>query len=146
MRAAVISLPSSRYKGESMPISRIEGRRARSPAEVQSLIEALYLAQREALHVPHWDRQIRYVEHKPEHFHVVPGRSDNYLLVEITLFAGRSLEAKRALYRQVVERFGRLGIDANDVTIVLHEVAPENWGIRGGKPASEVDLGFRLDV
>jgi len=129
-----------------MPISRIEGRRARSPAEVQSLIEALYLAQREALHVPHWDRQIRYVEHKPEHFHVVPGRSDNYLLVEITLFAGRSLEAKRALYRQVVERFGRLGIDANDVTIVLHEVAPENWGIRGGKPASEVDLGFRLDV
>lgn len=129
-----------------MPISRIEGRRARSPAEVQSLIEALYLAQREALRVPEWDRQIRYVEHKPEHFHVVPGRSDNYLLVEITLFAGRSLEAKRALYREVVERFGRLGIDASDVTIVLHEVAPENWGIRGGKPASEVDLGFRLDV
>jgi len=129
-----------------MPISRIEGRRARSAAEVQSLIEALYLAQREALRVPEWDRQIRYVGHKAEDFHVVPGRSDNYLLVEITLFAGRSLEAKRALYRQVVERFGRLGVDANDITIVLHEVPPDNWGIRGGRPASEVDLGFKVDV
>jgi len=113
---------------------------------VQSLIEALYLAQREALRVPEWDRQIRYVEHKAEDFHVVPGRTDNYLFVEIMLFAGRSLEAKRALYRQVVERFWRLGIDANDVTIVLHEVALENWWIRGGKPASEVDLGFKVDV
>jgi len=66
--------------------------------------------------------------------------------VEITLFAGRSLEAKRALYRLVVERFGRLGVDANDITIVLHEVPLANWGIRGGKPASEVNLGFELDV
>src|SRR5262245_48813517 len=129
-----------------MPISRIEGRRARTSAEVQSLIEALYQAQREALRVPEWDRQIRYVEHEAENFHVVPGRTDNYLLVEITLFAGRSLEAKRALYRLVVERFGRLGVDANDITIVLHEVPLANWGIRGGKPASEVNLGFELDV
>ena len=64
--------------------------------------------------MPEWDRQIRYIEHKAENFHVVPGRSDNYLLVEITLYAGRSLEA--------------------------------NWGIRGGKPASEVDLGFKVEV
>ena len=101
--------------------------------------------------MPEWDRQIRYIEHKAEDFHVIPGRSDNYLLVEITLYAGRSLEAKRALYRQVVERFGRLNIDANDITIVLREVAADNWGIRGGgirggKPASEVDLGFKVDV
>jgi phenylpyruvate tautomerase PptA (4-oxalocrotonate tautomerase family) len=129
-----------------MPISRIEGRRARTTAEVQCLIEALYQAQREALRVPEWDRQIRYVEHKAEDFHVVPGRTDNYLLVEIALFAGRSLEAKRALYRQVVERFGVLGVDADDITIVLHEVPLDNWGIRGGRPASEVDLGFSVDV
>jgi phenylpyruvate tautomerase PptA (4-oxalocrotonate tautomerase family) len=129
-----------------MPITRIEGRRPRTQAEVQALIEAVYLAQREALRVPEWDRQIRYVEHKPENFHVVPGRSENYLLVEISLFAGRSLDAKRALYREIVARLGRLGVDGNDVTIVLHEIPAENWGIRGGRPASEVDLGFKVDV
>lgn len=129
-----------------MPITRIEGRRPRSFDEVQSLIEAVYLAQREALQVPDWDRQIRYVEHKAENFHVVPGRTENYLLVEVSLFAGRSLDAKRALYGRIVERLGRLGVAPSDITIVLHEIALENWGIRGGKPASEVDLGFKVDV
>jgi len=129
-----------------MPITRIEGRRSRTQAEIQGLIEAVYVAQREALQVPEWDRQIRYVEHAAENFHVVPGRTENYLLVEVSLFAGRSLEAKRALYRRIVERFARLGVDAQDVTIVLHEIPAENWGIRGGMPASEVDLGFKVDV
>jgi 4-oxalocrotonate tautomerase family enzyme len=129
-----------------VPITRIEGRRTRTSEEVQALIEAVYLAQREALQVPEWDRQIRYIEHKPEYFHVIPGRSENYLLVEISMFAGRSLEAKRALYQGVVRRFARLGVDPEDVTILVHEVPAENWGIRGGVPASEVELGFKVNV
>jgi phenylpyruvate tautomerase PptA (4-oxalocrotonate tautomerase family) len=129
-----------------MPITRMEGRKIRSSDEVQALIEAVYLAQREALRVPEWDRQIRYVEHRPEYFHVIPGTSENYVLVEVSMFSGRSLAAKRALYQGIVERFSLLGIDPSDITIVIYEVAPENWGIRGGIPASEIDLGFKVDV
>lgn len=129
-----------------MPITRIEGRRTRSAEEVQALIEAVYLAQREALQVPEWDRQVRYIEHKPEYFHVIPGTSEEYLLVELSMLAGRSLEAKRALYRRIVQRLAALGIPANDVTVVVHELPGENFGIRGGLPASEVDLGYRVDV
>ncbi|MDQ3475453.1 MAG: tautomerase family protein [Actinomycetota bacterium] len=33
-----------------------------------------------------------------------------------------------------------------DVTIVILESAPENWGVRGGQPASEVDLGFAVEI
>ncbi len=129
-----------------MPITRIEGRRTRTSDEVQALIEAVYLAQREALRVPEWDRQIRYIEHKPDHFHVIPGTSENYVLVEISMFSGRSLEAKRALYKRIVERVTPLGIDPSDITIVIHEIPAENWGIRGGVPASEVELGYKVDV
>jgi phenylpyruvate tautomerase PptA (4-oxalocrotonate tautomerase family) len=129
-----------------MPITRIEGRRIRTADEVQALIEAIYLAQREALRLPEWDRQIRYVEHMAEYFHVIPGRSENYLLVEISMFSGRSLDAKRALYQSIVQGLVTLGIDASDITIVIYEVPPENWGIRGGIPASEVELGFKVDV
>jgi phenylpyruvate tautomerase PptA (4-oxalocrotonate tautomerase family) len=32
------------------------------------------------------------------------------------------------------------------ITILLRESGAENWGIRGGVPASEVDLGFKVDV
>ena len=75
-----------------------------------------------------------------------PDKGENYTLVEITLFAGRSLQAKRAMYKAIVRRFEALGIAASDVIIVLNEVPLENWGIRGGKPASEVDLGFKVNV
>lgn len=33
-----------------------------------------------------------------------------------------------------------------DSGIILHEPAVENWGIRGGRPASEVDLGFEVNM
>lgn len=129
-----------------MPIAKIETCRARPAEEVAALIEAVYLAQREALKVPEDDRQIRYVEHRPEHFPVPPGKTANYTFVEFILFPGRSLQAKRALYASVVRRFGEIGIAPTDIIIVLHEPPLENWGIRGGQPASEVDLGFEVKV
>jgi phenylpyruvate tautomerase PptA (4-oxalocrotonate tautomerase family) len=129
-----------------MPFAKIEVRRTRPPEQVQALIEAVYLAQREALLVPEGDRQIRYFEHKPEHFAVPPGKSEDYTFVEILLFPGRSVEAKRRLYQSIVTRFGALGIAPNDVFIVLIEPPLENWGVRGGVPASDIDLGFNLKV
>ncbi len=129
-----------------MPLTRIEVRKSRPQEQVQAIIEAVYLAQREALQLPAHDRQIRYIEHRPELFHVPPGKTENYTLVEITLFAGRSIETKRALYQAIVKNLGALGIAPDDVFIVLHEVALENWGIRGGVPASEVELGFKVNV
>ncbi len=128
-----------------MPIARIEVRRSRSAEEVEAFIEAVYQAQREALKVPEVDRQIRYAEHRPEHFAIPAEKSDNYTYVEINIFPGRSLDAKRKLYASIVRRFAALGVAAEDILIVLHEPPLDNWGLRG-KPASEVDLGFSLDV
>lgn len=128
-----------------MPISKIEVCRTRPAEQVAAMIEAVYQAQREALKVPEDDRQIRYVEHRREHFPVPPGRTENYTFVEIQIFPGRSLDAKRKLFAGIARRFGALGIAPSDITIVLHEPPLENWGV-GGKPASEVDLGFNLQV
>src|SRR6266568_3380296 len=114
-----------------MPVAKIEVRRSRPASEVHAMIEAVYQAQREALKVPEGDHQIRYIEHSPEHFAVPPGKSENYTFVEIIMFPGRSLEAKRHLYQAVVRRFGEVGIEAADVFIVLHEPPLQNWGIRG---------------
>jgi phenylpyruvate tautomerase PptA (4-oxalocrotonate tautomerase family) len=129
-----------------MPLARIEVRKNRPAEEAAAIMEAVYQAQREALKVPEGDRQIRYVEHKPAYFSVPPGKTENYTLVEITLFPGRSLEAKRNLYKSIVKRFGALGIAPSDIFIVLYEPPLDNWGLRGGIPASEVDLGFNLNV
>jgi phenylpyruvate tautomerase PptA (4-oxalocrotonate tautomerase family) len=129
-----------------MPLVKIEVRRCRPSEEVAAIMEAVYRSLREALRVPEGDRQIRYIEHKPEHFAVPPGKTENYTFVEITMFPGRSLEAKRQLYQSIVRRFGELGIVPSDIFIVLNEPSLDNWGIRGGVPASETDIGFKLDV
>lgn len=128
-----------------MPIVKIEVCRSRSSAEVAAMMDAVYQAQLLAFKLPEDDKQIRYVEHKPEFFPVPPGKTENFTFIEFQIFPGRSLEAKRRLYEGVVSRLGELGIAPTDITIVLHEPPLENWGLRG-KPASELDLGLDLNV
>lgn len=129
-----------------MPIARIEVRKSWPAEKQQFLIQALHAAMLAALKIPERDKQIRFVEHRPEHFAVPPGTTENYTLVELSMFPGRSLEAKRNLYEGIVKRFGEIGIEPKDIFIVLNEIPRENWGIRGGVPASEVDLGFKTNV
>jgi phenylpyruvate tautomerase PptA (4-oxalocrotonate tautomerase family) len=128
-----------------MPIAKIEVRKSRPAHEVQAFIDAVYHAQIEALKVPVTDKQIRYIEHKPEHFAVPPDKTENYTFVEILIFPGRSLAAKRTLYASIFRRFGELGVASSDIVISLQEPPLDNWGIRG-LPASEVDIGFNLNV
>jgi phenylpyruvate tautomerase PptA (4-oxalocrotonate tautomerase family) len=129
-----------------MPLVRIEVRRNREPEEKRAICDAVHAAMKEALLIPEHDRHIRYIEHAPEDFQVPPGKTEEYTLVEITLFQGRSMDARRTLYQAVVRNLGPLGIAPEDVFIVLIESPSENWGVRGGVPASEVDLGFKIDV
>jgi len=62
------------------------------------------------------------------------------------MFSGRSMGAKRALYQAIVRNLAALDVPPLDIKITLIESPPENWGIRGGMPASEIDLGFKIDV
>ncbi len=111
-----------------------------------AVLNALHRAQMEALRTPEWDRTLRLIEHGDDEFAVPLGRGPRYSLVEFTLFAGRTSEAKRNLYRAIVRHLGALGVPAEDIKIVLFEVPLENWGIRGGQAASDVDLGFEVKV
>jgi phenylpyruvate tautomerase PptA (4-oxalocrotonate tautomerase family) len=129
-----------------MPGVTIEVRRQYSRAEEEGIIAGVHAALMEGLKTPEWDRTIRFVAHERHRFAVPPGRGDRYTLIEIDLFSGRSLEAKRALYQALVRNLGTFGIPADHITVLLRESGAENWGIRGGVPASEVDLGFEVKV
>jgi phenylpyruvate tautomerase PptA (4-oxalocrotonate tautomerase family) len=129
-----------------MPLIRVEIREGWSPAEKARLLDAVHAAAVEALRIPDEDRTQILTEHSAEAFEIPPGRGERFTLVEVTMFAGRSLEAKRRLYRAVVTNLSRLGVPPTDVLIVLHDLPLENWGIRGGTPASEVELDFEVGV
>jgi phenylpyruvate tautomerase PptA (4-oxalocrotonate tautomerase family) len=129
-----------------MPLIKIETRRTWVASQKKEIMEAVHSSLREAFKIPKNDRSIRFHEYPSDDFQVAPDKTENFILVEITMFAGRSLQAKKELYQGIVNKLGKLGILASDVFIVLHEVPLENWGIRGGIPASEVDLGFKIGV
>lgn len=129
-----------------MPATTVEIRRRYTPEQESALLEAVHSALVEALRIPQDDRTLRLVVHEPHRFSAPPTKGDRYTLVTIDLFSGRSLASKKALYQAVVRNLGALDIPPDHVTVVLHEVPPENWGIRGGRAASEVNLGFKVDV
>jgi phenylpyruvate tautomerase PptA (4-oxalocrotonate tautomerase family) len=131
-----------------MALARIEIRQGRSSDEKQALVQAVGAALSQALQAPREDPSVRLAEYPPEQFSIpYPDRhSDRYTLVEITMFAGRSTQTKRRLYSAVVECLAAVGVPSNDVLIVLHEPPMESWGVDGGIPASEVNVGFKVDI
>ena len=64
--------------------------------EPGAVIEAVQSALREVLKIPEGDRTLRLIEHPPSHFAVPPGRGEKFTLIEVTMFSGRSMSAKRA--------------------------------------------------
>ena len=131
-----------------MALARIEVLQGRTSGEKKRLIEAVRTALSEALKAPADDPAVRLAEYPHEQFLLpYPDRhSDFYTLIEVTMFAGRSMDTKRRLYGAIVQKLAALGVPEDDVLIVLHEPTMENWAVSGGIPASEVDVGFKVDA
>jgi phenylpyruvate tautomerase PptA (4-oxalocrotonate tautomerase family) len=60
-------------------------------------------------------------------------RSDEIVVVEITLNAGRTVEVKKNLYTDIARRLEVLGVRPDDVVVSLIEVTKENWSFGGGR-------------
>lgn len=131
-----------------MPHVLIETRREASQDEEVALIDAVHDALRRAFRIPASDRHVRLIAHAPHRFAVPPGidQPERFTQISIDAFEGRSIDAKRALYREIVESLEPLGIPADHVSILLRDAPRTNWGIRGGRAASDVDLGFDVNV
>ena len=130
-----------------MPLVKVEIRKGKSREYKKAILDGVHDALVQAIKIPDHDRFQRVYELDEANFEAPEGKTDSVTLIEITMFQGRSFEAKKALYKAITENLAKNpGIDGNDITIVIYESTLENWGVRGGKPASEVDLGFKIRV
>jgi len=129
-----------------MPLVKIEIEQGFDSSYKKAIMDGIHEALVECIRIPDDDRRQRLYELDHDHFEHT-GRSSQYIIIEITMFKGRTFGAKKALYAAIAAKLGNNpGIPGNDITIVVHEPSLENWGIRGGKPANEVDLGFELKI
>jgi 4-oxalocrotonate tautomerase family enzyme len=130
-----------------MPLVKITIRKGKSTEYKKALLNGVHEALVQSFKIPEHDRFQMLYELDKDCFEVPLSKTDNVTVIEITVFKGRSNEAKKQLYKSIVDNLAKNpGIKGDDIMIVLHEPPLENWGIRGGKSASEVNLGFKIDV
>jgi 4-oxalocrotonate tautomerase len=122
-----------------MPLVRIELLRGRSREWIATLGAAVHAAMVECLGVPERDQFRVITEHDADHLQFDRGyldvpRGDGFVLVEITLSAGRSTETKQAFYRRLAEILeSRAGVRREDLLVTLVENQRDCWSFGNGE-------------
>ncbi|MBX3083072.1 MAG: tautomerase family protein [Anaerolineae bacterium] len=100
----------------------------------------------EALKFPPDKRAHRFFPLEREDFYSPAGRTDQYIIIEIMMIEGRTVETKKQLIRLLFERINReLGISLQDIEIAIMEAPKHNWGFRG-KTGDEVEINYKIEV
>jgi len=121
-----------------MPLTRVSLRRGKSAAHRQAILDGIYRAMREVFDVPEEDRFMTIAEHDAPDFsyganYLGIARSDDLVIIQLTISNTRTVEKKKALYRRIVENLkDSPGVRPEDVFINLVEVSPDNWSFGNG--------------
>ena len=122
------------------------GHRAALERRRDALSDAIHGAVMAALDYPEEKRFHRFVGLDDADFRHPEDRGADYTIVEISMFEGRSDDAKRTLIRELYTRIAaEVGIAPHSVEITITETPRVNWGIRGAN-AAELELGYRVEV
>jgi 4-oxalocrotonate tautomerase len=122
-----------------MPLTRVSLRRGKPAAYRKAILEGLYQAMRETFDVPEGDRFMTIVEHDEDDFaygadYLGIKRSNDLVIVQLTVSNTRPVAQKQKLYRRIVELLTKNpGLRAEDIFINLVEVLPENWSFGNGE-------------
>jgi phenylpyruvate tautomerase PptA (4-oxalocrotonate tautomerase family) len=128
-----------------MPTTRLETRAGWIAGRHGEIIAAVHRAIVEGIKIPEADRYVRILEYPPESFAAAPAKGPRFTMIEISMFEGRSIEAKRRLYAALARELAAFDVPASDIKIVVHDEPRENWSV-GGVALSDVEIGFKIDV
>jgi phenylpyruvate tautomerase PptA (4-oxalocrotonate tautomerase family) len=100
----------------------------------------------DALQFPPNKRAHRFFPMSVEDFFFPASATARYTIIEISMFEGRSIDARKSLIRLLFERIcaacDRL---PNEVEVTITETPRHNWGFRGS-PGDEVALQYKVEV
>ena len=122
-----------------MPLVRISAFRSTRSDDLRIISDCVYEAMRETIGIPDGDRFIVATRHPEEELFVDPhymgmNRTDRFILVQIFLSQGRTVEQKQALFRAVAARIhAALGVCTDDVMTVLTENSYLDWSFGKGE-------------
>jgi len=121
-----------------MPLVRVDIKKNQDPTFAKRVGQQIYAAMRSAISVPENDNFQVLNEHDEDHFifdrqYLGIHRTDNLVMIQITLSEGRSDDLKKLLYKTIVDNLNaELAVRREDVFINLVEVKKENWSFGNG--------------
>lgn len=122
-----------------MPLTRISLRRGKPPQYRKAIMDGVYQAMRETFIVPEDDRFMTVTQHDADEFlyganYLGIARSDDLVLIQLTVSNTRTVEQKKALFAAIAKKLGENpGVRPQDVFINLVEVVKENWSFGHGE-------------
>ncbi len=121
-----------------MPLTRIALRAGKPAAYRKALTQGIQQALIETFKVPEQDIFMAITEHDEDNLifdrhYLGIDRSDDFVLIQLTVSNTRTPEQKKALYKRIADRLAQEpGVRREDVFINLVEVAKENWSFGNG--------------
>ena len=110
-----------------MPLVRIAVKKGKSDSKILAIANGVHEAMVSTINVPTKDRFQIITEHEEGRLIADPtylgiARTNDTVIIQITLLAGRTTEKKQALYRQIADNLAAdPGTCPEDVMIILSE-------------------------
>ena len=110
-----------------------------------AISDAVHTAVVEVLALPPNKRFHRFFGLDASDFFFPADRSENYLILEISMFEGRTPQTKKALIYALFANLKASGIASQDVEITIFETPRANWGIRG-QAGDDLSLSYQVEI
>jgi len=112
-------------------------------AELSDLIHSCVV---DALKFPVNKKAHRFFPLDKADFYYPEGRTNNYIIIEISMMEGRTVETKKQLIRLLFQRISQgLDFSVQDIEINISETPKHNWGFRGSV-GDELELNYKVEV
>ena len=125
---------------------KIYGLREHLDPVKRALSDAIHSCIVDALQFPPDKRAHRFFPMEPEDFFHPASATPRYTIIEISMFEGRTIEARKNLIRLLFSRIGEsCDRKPNEIEVTITETPRHNWGFRG-LPGDEIGLPYKVEV
>ncbi|HTY23271.1 MAG TPA: tautomerase family protein [Desulfomonilaceae bacterium] len=114
-----------------MPVVQINLYEGRSDEEKTGICRSIQNSIKETLSIPHDNFLHRIFEFNDSNMLIPPGKSQNYIFIELDVFPGRDESLKLKLFKKIEENLQQFNIQQNDILIIYREPSLEDWYISG---------------
>ena len=125
---------------------KIYGLRTNLKDKKEKLSDVIHSCVVKALSFPVNKRAHRFINLEKDDFYYPEGRTDEYIIIEIMMISGRTVETKKGLIKMLFKEINeQVNISKTDIEISIIESPASNWGFRG-MTEDEVSLNYKIEV